>query len=75
MAEWGGMSIFKLVLTILGVLFATGIAGAFVGVGAGGGFGGPLATAPGPLIGVMGLPVLAAAAAAVGAVHYFRLKG
>jgi|RhiMetdeSRZDD1v2_1073273.scaffolds.fasta_scaffold291093_2 hypothetical protein len=65
---------FTWVLAVLGGLFVTGLASAFVGAGMGA-FGGPPTPAPGPLIGVMGVPLFGAGVAAVAAVHYFRRKG
>jgi hypothetical protein len=64
---------FTWVLAILGGLFVAGLASAFLGSGieAAGGF---PAMAPGPLIGMMGVPAFGAAVAALAAVHYFRRK-
>jgi hypothetical protein len=63
---------FAWALAIIGGLFVAGLASGFLGSGIGA-FG-PPAQAPGPLIGMMGLPVLAVAVAALSVVHYFRRK-
>ena len=65
---------FNWVLVVLGGLFTAGLASAFLGSGMGA-FGGPPMPAPGPLIGMMGVPLFGAAVAAVAVVHYLRRKG
>ena len=67
-------SLFPWVLAVLGGLFVAGLASNFLGSGTGA-FGGPPMPAPGPLIGMMGVPLFGAAVAAVAVVHYFRRKG
>jgi hypothetical protein len=65
---------FGWVWVLLGGLFVAGLGGALLGSGTGA-FGGPPMPAPGPLIGMMGVPIFGAAMAAVAVVHYFRRKG
>ena len=67
------MSTFSWVVAILGSLFVAAFVSAFVGSGFGA-FGGAPTAAPAPLIGMMSVPVLGAAAAALALVHYFRHK-
>ena len=64
---------FTWLLVVLGGLFVAGLASAFFGSGIEAAGGLPT-MAPGPLIGMMGVPVFGAAVAAVAVVHYFRRK-
>jgi hypothetical protein len=64
---------FSWVAAVLVSLFVAGLASAFLGSGLGA-FGGAPIPAPAPLIGMMSVPALAAAAGAVALVRYLRRK-